>query len=70
MIKRIKDLLSNFSNQEEEIKDEKISSLDNANNGDIILVEPGVYNEQINFLDKNISLVALLSPKSPCLLYG
>ncbi len=42
MIKRIKDLLSNFSNQEEEIKDEKISSLDNANNGDIILVEPGV----------------------------
>ncbi len=30
MIKRIKDLLSNFSNQEEEIKDEKISSLDKA----------------------------------------
>ena len=35
------------------------SAIDNANNGDIILVEPGVYNEQINFLDKNISLVAL-----------
>ena len=34
-------------------------AIDNANNGDIILVEPGVYNEQINFLDKNISLVAL-----------
>ena len=30
MIKRIKDLLSNFSNQEEEIKDEKVSSLDKA----------------------------------------
>ena len=30
MIKRIKDLLSNFSNQEEEIEDEKISSLDKA----------------------------------------
>ena len=30
MIKRIKDLLSNFSNQEEEIQDEKISSLDKA----------------------------------------
>jgi len=30
MIKRIKDLLSNFSNQEEEIKDEKISLLDKA----------------------------------------
>ena len=30
MIKRIKDLLSNFSNHEEEIKDEKISSLDKA----------------------------------------
>ena len=26
----------------------------NADNGDIILVEPGVYYEQINFLDKNI----------------
>ena len=30
MIKRIKDLLSNFSNQEEVVKDEKISSLDKA----------------------------------------
>ena len=30
MIKRIKNLLSNFSNQEEEIEDEKISSLDKA----------------------------------------
>ena len=30
MIKKIKDLLSNFSNQEEEIEDEKISSLDKA----------------------------------------
>ena len=30
MIKRIKDLLSNFSNQEEDIEDEKISSLDKA----------------------------------------
>ena len=30
MIKRIKDLLSNFSNQEEDVKDEKISSLDKA----------------------------------------
>jgi len=30
MIKRIKDLLSNFSNQEEEIEDEKISLLDKA----------------------------------------
>tara|TARA_B000000477_G_C6039004_1_gene205152 strand:- start:337 stop:789 length:453 start_codon:yes stop_codon:yes gene_type:complete len=30
MIKRIKDLLSNFSNQEEVIEDEKISSLDKA----------------------------------------
>ena len=30
MIKRIKDLLSNFSNQEEEIEDEKMSSLDKA----------------------------------------
>jgi len=30
MIKKIKDLLSNFSNHEEEIKDEKISSLDKA----------------------------------------
>tara|TARA_S200000501_G_scaffold377986_1_gene438490 strand:- start:16 stop:1293 length:1278 start_codon:yes stop_codon:yes gene_type:complete len=35
------------------------SAIDNAMNGDIILVDPGVYNEQINFLDKNISLVAL-----------
>ena len=30
MIKRIKDLLSNFSNHEEEIEDEKISLLDKA----------------------------------------
>jgi len=30
MIKRIKDLLSNFSNQEEEIEDKKMSSLDKA----------------------------------------
>jgi uncharacterized tellurite resistance protein B-like protein len=30
MIKRIKDLLSNFSNQEENVEDEKISSLDKA----------------------------------------
>jgi len=30
MIKRIKDLLSNFSNQEEVIEDDKISSLDKA----------------------------------------
>ena len=30
MIKRIKDLLSNFSNQEEVIEDEKLSSLDKA----------------------------------------
>ena len=34
-------------------------AIDNANDGDLILVEPGIYNEQINFLDKNISLVAL-----------
>ena len=30
MIKRIKDLLSNFSNQEEDVDDERISSLDKA----------------------------------------
>ena len=30
MIKRIKDLLSNFSNQEEDVEDQKISSLDKA----------------------------------------
>jgi len=30
MIKRIKDLLSNLSNQEEDVEDEKISSLDKA----------------------------------------
>ncbi len=30
MIKRIKDLLSNFSNQEEDVDEEKISSLDKA----------------------------------------
>jgi len=30
MIKRIKDLLSNFSNQEEDVEEEKISSLDKA----------------------------------------
>ena len=30
MIKRIKDLLSNFSNQKEDIQEEKISSLDKA----------------------------------------
>lgn len=30
MIKRIKDLLSNFSNLEEDVEDEKISSLDKA----------------------------------------
>jgi len=30
MIKRIKDLLSNFSNQEEDIEEKKISSLDKA----------------------------------------
>ena len=30
MIKRIKDLISNFSNQEEDVEDEKISSLDKA----------------------------------------
>ena len=35
------------------------SAIENANNGDLILVEPGTYNEQINFLEKNISLVAL-----------
>ncbi|MBI86510.1 MAG: hypothetical protein CMG63_00370 [Candidatus Marinimicrobia bacterium] len=34
-------------------------AIDNANDGDLILVEPGIYTEQINFLDKNISLVAL-----------
>ena len=31
----------------------------NADNGDIVLVEPGIYFENISFLDKNISLVAL-----------
>ena len=35
------------------------SAIDNSSDGDIILVEPGIYNEQINFLDKNISLIAL-----------
>ena len=30
MIKRIKDLLSNFSNQEEDVEDQKISTLDKA----------------------------------------
>ena len=35
------------------------NAIENAVNGDIILVEPGVYYEHISFLDKNISLVAL-----------
>ena len=35
------------------------NAIDNADNGDIILVESGVYYEHISFLDKNISLVAL-----------
>jgi len=35
-------------------------AIDNANNGDIILVNPGTYNEQINFLDKNITVASLL----------
>ena len=35
------------------------NAIENADNGDIILVEPGVYYEHISFLDKNISLVAL-----------
>ena len=38
MIKRIKDLLSNFSNKEEVIEDKKISSLD----FDTILAELGI----------------------------
>ena len=36
------------------------NAINNANNGDIILVEPGVYIGQINFLDKNITLASLL----------
>ena len=35
------------------------SAIIDANNGDLILVEPGIYNEQIDFLGKNISLVSL-----------
>ena len=35
------------------------SAIEEANENDIILVEPGLYNEHINFLEKNISLVAL-----------
>ena len=35
------------------------NAIENASDGDIILVDPGVYYEHINFLDKNISLVAL-----------
>ena len=34
-------------------------AIEEANENDLILVDPGVYMEQINFLDKNISLVAL-----------
>ena len=35
-------------------------AIDNANNGDIILVEPGIYSERIDFLDKNITVATLL----------
>ena len=36
------------------------SAINSANNGDIILVEPGTYTEQIDFLDKNITVSSLL----------
>ncbi len=35
-------------------------AIENANNGDIILVDPGTYIGQIDFLDKNISLSSLI----------
>ena len=31
-----------------------------AENGDIVLVSPGIYQEQIDFLDKNITVASLL----------
>lgn len=36
------------------------NAINNAADGDIILVEPGVYTGQINFTDKNITLASLL----------
>ena len=57
MIKRIKDLLSNFSNQEEEIEDEKISSLDKACSALLIEVAYAdkIFDEsEINSLKKSL----------------
>ena len=57
MIKRIKDLLSNFSNQEEVIEDEKISSLDKACSALLIEVAYAdkVFDEsEINSLRKSL----------------
>jgi len=57
MIKRIKDLLSNFSNQEEVIEDEKISSLDKACSALLIEVAYAdkVFNEsEINSLRESL----------------
>ena len=36
------------------------SAIENASDGDIILVDPGTYLGQINFLDKNITLASLI----------
>ena len=57
MIKRIKDLLSNFSNQEEVIEDKKISSLDKACSALLIEVAYAdkVFDEsEINSLRKSL----------------
>ena len=65
MIKRIKDLLSNFSNQEEEIKDEKVSSLDKACSALLIEVAYAdkIFDEsEINSLKENsINDISLIS---------
>ena len=36
------------------------SAIDNSSDGDIIIVDPGTFTGQINFLDKNITLSALI----------
>ena len=45
------------------VKDDYVTiqaAIENADNGDIILVEPGTYLENIDFLDKNITVASLL----------
>jgi hypothetical protein len=43
------------------------AAIDDANNADIVQVQPGTYQETINFLGKNITVTSL-APEDPCVI--